>query len=116
MNRQLHNNLTWKWSKDRKKLVVSLVLNMEELSLALMRTAGLPDAKDLLNTTSVFLTKREKEVLPLLTQGLSAKEVGSALNISERTVKSHASALYKKFEVQGKLGLMRYMTGMAKAQ
>jgi two-component system, NarL family, response regulator LiaR len=44
------------------------------------------------------LTDREKEVLALLAQGKSNKEIAAALVISERTVKFHVSA------IMGKLG------------
>ncbi|HLF00586.1 MAG TPA: response regulator transcription factor, partial [Anaerolineales bacterium] len=44
------------------------------------------------------LTEREKEVLKLLAQGRSNKEIAAALVISERTVKFHVSA------IMGKLG------------
>jgi DNA-binding NarL/FixJ family response regulator len=42
------------------------------------------------------LTAREQQVLELLSQGLSNKQIASALAISEHTVKFHVSALYAK--------------------
>ncbi|EOT22652.1 hypothetical protein C805_03504 [Eubacterium sp. 14-2] len=46
-----------------------------------------------------LLTKREMEVLKLLSVGLYNKEIGEKLNISERTVKNHISSIFKKIEV-----------------
>lgn len=46
-----------------------------------------------------LLTKRELEVLKLLSVGLCNKEIGEKLNISERTVKNHISNIFKKIEV-----------------
>lgn len=46
-----------------------------------------------------LLTKRELEVLKLLSVGLYNKEIGEKLNISERTVKNHISNIFKKIEV-----------------
>jgi two-component system NarL family response regulator len=46
------------------------------------------------------LTPRETEVLNLLTRGRSNKEIGSALFISEETVKSHLKTLFAKLGVQ----------------
>lgn len=45
------------------------------------------------------LTKRELEVLKLLSLGLYNKEIGKKLNISERTVKNHISSIFKKIGV-----------------
>ena len=45
------------------------------------------------------LTKREIEVLKLITQGLLNKEIADQLCISEKTVKNHVSNIFKKIEV-----------------
>lgn len=45
------------------------------------------------------LTKREVEVLKLITQGLLNKEIADQLCISEKTVKNHVSNIFKKIEV-----------------
>ena len=45
------------------------------------------------------LTEREKDVLRLLGQGMSNKEIGSALFITERTARTYVS------NILGKLGL-----------
>lgn len=45
------------------------------------------------------LTKRELEVLIQVTNGMFNKEIATALNISERTVKNHISNIFKKIEV-----------------
>lgn len=42
------------------------------------------------------LTERETQVLQLLAQGLSNKQIGSKLHISEHTVKFHVSSVYGK--------------------
>ncbi len=42
------------------------------------------------------LTKREIEVLKLITEGLFNKEIAYKLSISERTVKNHVSNIFKK--------------------
>lgn len=44
-------------------------------------------------------TKRECEVLQLLTDGKSNRQIAEALNISEKTVKNHVSSLFKKMKV-----------------
>jgi two-component system response regulator DegU len=46
-----------------------------------------------------LLTKREIEVLKLLTEGLFNKEIAYKLSISEKTVKNHVSNIFKKLSV-----------------
>src|SRR5438270_437897 len=45
------------------------------------------------------LSDREIDVLKLMAQGKSNKEIGSALFISEGTVKSHVKAIFAKMNV-----------------
>ena len=45
------------------------------------------------------LSEREIDVLKLMAQGKSNKEIGSALFISEGTVKSHVKAIFAKMNV-----------------
>lgn len=46
-----------------------------------------------------LLTKREKEVLACVADGLSNKEIATGLNITERTVKNHLFSIYRKIDV-----------------
>lgn len=45
------------------------------------------------------LTKREREVLIQVANGMFNKEIADSLLISERTVKNHISSIFKKIEV-----------------
>lgn len=45
------------------------------------------------------LTKRELEILYYLSKGLSNKEIGDTLFISEKTVKNYASKIFRKIHV-----------------
>lgn len=46
-----------------------------------------------------LLTKREKEILINIANGMFNKEIANNLNISERTVKNHISNIFKKIDV-----------------
>ncbi|HTZ73701.1 MAG TPA: helix-turn-helix transcriptional regulator [Candidatus Aquilonibacter sp.] len=59
------------------------------------------------NHAPVHLSQRQREVLRVLMQDSSNKEIACKLNISVRTVKFHVSALFEKFNVQSRVGLMR---------
>lgn len=54
------------------------------------------------------LTEREVEILRLIAQGMTNKEVGDTLNISHRTVDTHRTNLMKKLEVTNVAGLIRF--------
>ncbi len=46
------------------------------------------------------LTKREKQILISIAGGKSNQDIGTELNISERTVKNHITSLFKKIGVK----------------
>jgi NarL family two-component system response regulator LiaR len=47
----------------------------------------------------VGLTPREHETLGLIAQGLSNREIGEKLFVSENTVKAHSSRVFEKMQV-----------------
>jgi DNA-binding NarL/FixJ family response regulator len=49
------------------------------------------------------LTKREQEVLLLMTKGLSNKQIGTELCLSLDTVKTHVRNIFKKLEVEDRI-------------
>ena len=53
----------------------------------------------------VKLTKKEKEILECICDGLTNKEIADKLYICEQTVKSHCNHLFKKFGVTSRLKL-----------
>ena len=53
----------------------------------------------------VKLTKKEKEILECICNGLTNKEIANKLYICEQTVKSHCNHLFKKFGVTSRLKL-----------
>ncbi len=60
--------------------------------------------------TGVRVSPREREVLECVLMNKSNKEIGSQLNICERTVKFHVSGLLAKFKVRDRAGLVREAT------
>ena len=54
-----------------------------------------------------MLTKRETELLPLLAEGLSDKEIAAKLHISPETVKTHLQHIYRKLDTKGRIGAMK---------
>lgn len=54
------------------------------------------------------ITKREKEVLRLIVEGLTSSEIAKNLYISTRTVETHRSNLMSKLELKNTATLVRY--------
>ena len=52
------------------------------------------------------LTSREREIVLALAEGLSNKDVGRRLNISEGTVKVHLHNIYSKLGVKNRTALV----------
>lgn len=58
-----------------------------------------------------YITKREDEVVKLILQGYSNKQISEKLFISEKTVKAHLSKVYKKLGVSTRLQLVADFLG-----
>lgn len=54
------------------------------------------------------LTRREAEVLRLIAQGMTNREIGETLFISARTVNTHRTNLMQKLDLHDTAGLVRY--------
>ena len=48
----------------------------------------------------IGLTAREQEILELIARGLSNREIGETLFVSENTVKTHSSRIFEKMQVK----------------
>ena len=62
-------------------------------------------------TNSWGLTAREVEILGLLTEGLSNKDIGLRLYLSHRTVASHLYRMFPKLGVTSRAQLARAASG-----
>jgi LuxR family maltose regulon positive regulatory protein len=76
-----------------------------------------PGSAQLRNRASEALTARERDILAMISQGLSNKRIARALKISPETVKSHVKHILSKLAVStrgaaafraGSLGLLRF--------
>jgi len=54
------------------------------------------------------LTPRESEVVHLLADGLSTREIGKKLALSEHTIRNYLSAIYDKVGVSSRVELALY--------
>jgi two-component system response regulator FixJ len=61
------------------------------------------------------LSPREREVLGLIVEGLTNKEIGRALGLSPRTVESHRAHLFDKLEAESLAQLIRRYAALVDA-
>jgi two-component system, NarL family, response regulator NreC len=54
------------------------------------------------------LTLREREVLQLVAEGKTTKEIADVLGVSAKTIESHRARLMKKLHIHDTAGLVRY--------
>jgi len=54
------------------------------------------------------LTPRQREVLQLIAEGLSTKEIAARLGVGLKTVESHRTELMERLGIHGVAGLVRY--------
>jgi DNA-binding NarL/FixJ family response regulator len=54
-------------------------------------------------SSSIRMTEREKEVMSLIAEGMSNKQIGETLNIATFTVKSHVHNILEKLQLQSRL-------------
>lgn len=91
-----------KTSISKKVFYISCDMNLKEFDDIIKRECNLYNDISL-NTYDLnkilSLTKREKEVLKLVSEGLFNKEIAAKLNVTERTVKNHMSNIFKKLDV-----------------
>ncbi len=57
------------------------------------------------------LTRREREIAELVAAGSANKEVASRLGVTERTVKAHLTAIFRKLGLTDRLRLALYLNG-----
>ncbi|MDO6387686.1 response regulator transcription factor [Uliginosibacterium sp. 31-12] len=71
-------------------------------------SAGVADALAAGATPAPLLTQREQEVLTLIAEGRSSKEIASSLNLSVRTVETHRLNIKRKCELEGSSALVKF--------
>jgi two-component system response regulator NreC len=54
------------------------------------------------------LTQREREVLQLVAEGKTTKEIAQVLGVSAKTAESHRTRIMRKLEIHDTAGLVRY--------
>ena len=90
--RAVANNQTWLSPKVASLVVEGFVRNLSKHK----------------SSTYSSLTEREREVLQLLAEGRSRKEIADCLHISPRTVETHRRQIMEKLNVKSNVELTKY--------
>jgi DNA-binding NarL/FixJ family response regulator len=73
-----------------------------------MSQAGRVRPVDPEQARNATLSRREREVIALIAEGLSNKRIAERLSITETTVRHHLTSIYTKLEVADRLELLVY--------
>lgn len=84
--------------------------NSEHLA-CLVETLSLPKYLRIVNQKNeLILSRREDEVLQLLSTGMSNRELAKALSLSEHTIKNHVFHIFDKLGVSSRMEAVLYAT------
>jgi len=83
---------------------VSSIIHQEIKDLLLQKYGGRGSP-----SSSGILTSRESQILNLIAEGKSSKEIAGLISISIRTVEKHRSNIMKKLHIKKSIDLVRYV-------
>jgi len=78
------------------------VLKATDLAVLQERAAASP--------TLAALSRREREVLPLVAQGLSNRAIAGQLHVGQRTIETHVSNIIGKLGLQNRMQIIAWIT------
>ena len=85
------------WTRHRE--VTREVTVIKEVEVRVPAPEGQPFVADAGKLKELGITQREHEILGLIAEGLSNREIGERLFVSENTVKTHSSRVFDKLGV-----------------
>lgn len=68
-----------------------------------------PEMKTAVNPSLTELSPRHWQILNLVAQGLTYKEIGSTLGLAERTIKYHMSEIVQRLHLQNRAQVLAYV-------
>jgi DNA-binding NarL/FixJ family response regulator len=96
--------------KEQLNMAVYSTVTPKAAAAVTSRPVGADGAPSHVDDSNVKLTKREIEVLKLVVQGKSSKEVADELFVSKRTVDFHLANIYDKLHVTNRVQAFRRAT------
>lgn len=87
------------WARSREVREIREVVVVKEVRVPAVPVEDGPFVPDAGKLKELGITRREHEILGLIAEGLSNREIGERLFVSENTVKTHSSRLFDKLGV-----------------
>jgi DNA-binding NarL/FixJ family response regulator len=88
----------------RGEIFLSPAISKHVIDAFLGRTNGAHEESDWLDK----LTPRQREILQLIAEGKSSKQIAHLLDASVKTVESHRASLMERLDIHDVAGLVRY--------
>jgi DNA-binding NarL/FixJ family response regulator len=92
----------------RGETYLSPAISKQVVTGFLGRSAGGPAAGGADGEAPDVLTSRQREILQLVAEGKSTKEVAQMLNLSIKTVETHRAQIMDRLGIRDLAGLVRY--------
>lgn len=95
---------------ERSQLIQTAWLQYKEpgSSMIPMKPSAPINAEELLINTTLSLTEREKDVLALISEGLSNAQIAASLYLSPRTIEKYVTSLLRKTDTSNRAELVRF--------
>ncbi|MNN80583.1 Transcriptional regulatory protein DegU [compost metagenome] len=93
------------WHEYLKAIAIDEAPMSRELAFRILKEFSQYERPDV---TESPLTTREKEILSLVAEGLSNRDISNQLNISEHTTKNHLKNILQKLHLENRVQLTKY--------
>lgn len=82
--------------------------NSEQLQFLISALSNVPSLRTVNSLGRKLLTRREEQVVALVADGLTNREVAEELNLSEHTIKKYLFAIFDKLGISSRVELVLY--------
>jgi DNA-binding NarL/FixJ family response regulator len=82
--------------------------NTEQLNFSLELISEVPSLRVINSSGDILLTPREEQVVALVAEGLSNRDIARELNLSEHTVKKYLFRIFEKLGISSRVELVLY--------
>ncbi len=83
-------------------------INSEQMHFLLDVLCRVPSLRVVNNSGKLLLTPREEQVMALVAEGLSNREIGAQLGLSEHTIKKYMLRIFDKLGISSRVELVLY--------